>query len=92
MYCDRLSTPEGVEMIEKSCAECGEPITPARLEAQPTATLCVGCKSEVESQPKVTAHGKSEYLSAQHDRKATIQAKKNWKAILSDPSWHVQKE
>jgi RNA polymerase-binding protein DksA len=25
------------------CTVCGEPIAPARLEARPTATTCVGC-------------------------------------------------
>jgi DnaK suppressor protein len=30
------------------CQECGEPISKARLEAVPTATLCVACKSKKE--------------------------------------------
>lgn len=28
-----------------SCAECGEEIPPARLEARPESALCVDCKS-----------------------------------------------
>ncbi len=27
------------------CSSCGEPIAPARLEARPTSTMCVACKS-----------------------------------------------
>ena len=34
------------------CERCGEPIDPARLEAVPEATLCVGCKSIVERQSR----------------------------------------
>ncbi len=30
------------------CEECGEDISPARLRAQPAATLCVHCKSLLE--------------------------------------------
>jgi DnaK suppressor protein len=30
------------------CQECGEPISKARLEAVPTATLCIACKSKKE--------------------------------------------
>lgn len=30
------------------CAECDEPIPPARLKAIPTATLCVRCQSAAE--------------------------------------------
>lgn len=29
--------------IYGNCAECGEPIAAARLEAHPAVTLCVGC-------------------------------------------------
>lgn len=28
------------------CVECGEPITPGRLEILPYATRCVGCQSQ----------------------------------------------
>lgn len=31
------------------CQECGEDISPARLRAQPTAALCVHCKSMLEA-------------------------------------------
>ncbi len=30
------------------CFECGEPIAPGRLEANPTATLCIGCAEALE--------------------------------------------
>jgi DnaK suppressor protein len=32
-----------------TCFECGDPISPARLEARPVATLCIDCKSEQEN-------------------------------------------
>jgi hypothetical protein len=41
--------PTGLE-----CSECGEPITVARLKAQPGTTLCVGCKTRREKLPKLT--------------------------------------
>ena len=28
------------------CEHCGEPIAPARLEARPTAALCIACASQ----------------------------------------------
>lgn len=31
-----------------TCAECGEPIPPARLRAIPEATLCVRCQERIE--------------------------------------------
>jgi DnaK suppressor protein len=31
------------------CFECGEPIAPGRLRANPTATLCIGCAEALES-------------------------------------------
>jgi DnaK suppressor protein len=31
------------------CAECGETIAYARLQAQPNASLCIGCQSASES-------------------------------------------
>ena len=40
---DRLAAKEYGE-----CVECGEWISPRRLEAQPTAALCIDCKEEVE--------------------------------------------
>lgn len=30
------------------CTACGEPIAPARLEADPTHTLCIGCAAAAE--------------------------------------------
>ena len=30
------------------CFECGEPINPMRLEADPTATLCINCAEALE--------------------------------------------
>jgi RNA polymerase-binding transcription factor len=27
------------------CEKCGQPIAPARLDARPTARLCIGCAS-----------------------------------------------
>ncbi len=42
-----------LQMIEEGtygyCQECGEPIAKARLEAVPTAKLCIDCKSKQES-------------------------------------------
>ncbi len=32
-----------------ACLECGEPIAPARLEANPAAVLCVTCQEELEA-------------------------------------------
>ncbi len=32
------------------CADCHQPIPPKRLEARPTATLCVACQSKRETQ------------------------------------------
>lgn len=31
------------------CDRCGQPISPARLEALPYATLCVACQDRVEN-------------------------------------------
>jgi DnaK suppressor protein len=31
-----------------NCFECGEAINPARLNADPTATLCIGCAEALE--------------------------------------------
>jgi len=46
------------------CFECGEDIGAARLAAQPTATLCVHCKSALENERMhmSTPYGASEYL------------------------------
>ena len=30
------------------CFECGEPVAPGRLEANPTATLCIDCAEALE--------------------------------------------
>ena len=32
------------------CEDCGQEIPPARLEALPSATLCVGCKAQREAE------------------------------------------
>jgi DnaK suppressor protein len=33
------------------CLECGEPIAPQRLEADPAAPLCIDCASKAEQSP-----------------------------------------
>jgi len=40
------------------CDSCGEDIEQRRLEARPTATLCVGCKEEEEKKEILTAAGR----------------------------------
>ncbi len=40
------------------CEECGEDIEFRRLEARPTATLCVSCKEEQERKEGLTAAGR----------------------------------
>lgn len=40
------------------CDSCGEDIEIRRLEARPTATLCVGCKEEEERREVLTAAGR----------------------------------
>ena len=40
------------------CDMCGEDIESRRLEARPTATLCVGCKEEEEKREILTASGR----------------------------------
>lgn len=40
------------------CEECGEDIELRRLEARPTATLCVSCKEEQERKEVLTAAGR----------------------------------
>lgn len=40
------------------CQECGDDIELRRLEARPTATLCVGCKEEQERREVLTAAGR----------------------------------
>jgi DnaK suppressor protein len=40
------------------CEECGEDIEVRRLEARPTATLCVSCKEEQERKEVLTAAGR----------------------------------
>ncbi|MGK5081938.1 TraR/DksA C4-type zinc finger protein [Bdellovibrionota bacterium FG-1] len=39
------------------CEDCGQDIELKRLEARPTATLCVGCKEESERQELVHIDG-----------------------------------
>ena len=40
------------------CETCGEDIEVRRLEARPTATLCVACKEEEERAEILTANGR----------------------------------
>ena len=40
------------------CDECGEDIELRRLEARPTATLCVQCKEEQERRENFSANGR----------------------------------
>ncbi|MEK6704604.1 MAG: TraR/DksA family transcriptional regulator [Bdellovibrionota bacterium] len=40
------------------CEECGEEIELRRLEARPTATLCVSCKEEQERREVLTTSGR----------------------------------
>ena len=40
------------------CEDCGEDIELRRLEARPTATLCVFCKEEQEKREVLTAWGR----------------------------------
>ena len=40
------------------CEECGEDIELRRLEARPTATLCVSCKEDQEKKEVLTASGR----------------------------------
>lgn len=53
---------EALKRIEEGnfgeCDECGEDIELRRLEARPTATLCVGCKEEQERKEVLTAAGR----------------------------------
>ena len=32
----------------ETCLECGDPIPAARREAEPSATLCIGCQTALE--------------------------------------------
>lgn len=41
-----------------NCDTCEEPIEMKRLEARPTATLCVGCKEDEERQEGLTIVGR----------------------------------
>ena len=40
------------------CESCGEDIEIRRLEARPTATLCIACKEEAEQREMNTADGR----------------------------------
>jgi DnaK suppressor protein len=52
------------------CEECGEDIELRRLEARPTATLCVSCKEEQERKEVLTAAGREhKSLGAAFSRK-----------------------
>lgn len=52
---------EALKRIEEgsfgTCEECGEDIELRRIEARPTATLCVSCKEEQERKEAVTKVG-----------------------------------
>jgi DnaK suppressor protein len=53
---------EALKRIEEGtfgeCQECGDDIELRRLEARPTATLCVACKEEQERREVLTAAGR----------------------------------
>jgi DnaK suppressor protein len=53
---------EALRKIEEGCfgecEECGEDIEYRRLEARPTATLCIGCKEDQEKKEVLTAAGR----------------------------------
>ena len=53
---------EALERIEEGvfglCELCEEDIELRRLEARPTATLCIGCKEEQERKEVLTASGR----------------------------------
>lgn len=61
LYLKKLE--EALRRIEEGsfgeCDECGEDIELRRLEARPTATLCVGCKEEQERQESFHASGRA---------------------------------
>lgn len=60
LYVKKLE--EALRRIEEGtfgeCEECGEDIELRRLEARPTATLCVGCKEEQERKEQLNANGR----------------------------------
>ena len=70
----------------RTCSECGEPISAARLKELPFTRLCVGCKARQENEPEEPyLREKSEYLSAERDRKARASAlarKRRWDSKL----------
>jgi DnaK suppressor protein len=59
---DIKKVDEALKRIEDGCFGecdgCGEDIELRRLEARPTATLCVGCKEEQERKEVLTAAGR----------------------------------
>jgi DnaK suppressor protein len=65
---------EALRRIEEGtfgeCDDCGEDIELRRLEARPTATLCVSCKEEQERREILTAAGREhKSLGATFSRK-----------------------
>lgn len=65
---------EALKRIEEGtfgeCEDCGEDIEVRRLEARPTATLCVSCKEEEERREGLTAAGREhKSLGATFSRK-----------------------
>jgi len=55
---ENAAVEHGLEKIEKGtyglCDNCGQPITPERLEALPQASLCVKCKALLTKNGKIT--------------------------------------
>lgn len=49
-----LELDEAIRRIEDGvfgdCERCGDEISEARMKARPSATLCIGCQAEVESE------------------------------------------
>jgi DnaK suppressor protein len=60
LYIKKLE--EALNRIEEGtfgeCNECGEDIELRRLEARPTATLCVSCKEEEERKESISIYGR----------------------------------
>jgi DnaK suppressor protein len=60
LYIKKLD--EAMRRIEEGtfgeCSDCGEDIELRRLQARPTATLCVGCKEEQEKREGLNAAGR----------------------------------
>jgi len=57
-----------MENAERTCSECGEPIPTARLREKPNTTLCVGCKTKLEMQPRPKTREKAEKVKQRKSR------------------------